>query len=269
MKLPHSLFKIDPSIKNFHTYIDGCSFTSGMPGTFGKAWPSFITESKVNMADPGKDNFTIFNDTMYAINNYPVQRIIIYWTYPERFWLPINENNRITNWSNKNIQPCFTLDKVFFDYVKMNLNFMYALQELCKVKNIEYFFITTAPYYVYEQGDNGLTDKIDKVVNWPGPYLNNNYHIWVNSLQMLFGGYYNCVDIDGMHLNSEGHKLFYDNYINPFINNNEVDEPWSSQSTIKWIDKLSSTDKNEAFKNARIKDSILINTTTDYIYEQH
>jgi hypothetical protein len=270
VKTPHSLFKLDTTIKDFHTYVDGCSFTSGMPGTYGKAWPSFINESTINMATPGKDNFTIFNDAMYTINNYPIKRIIIYWTYPERFWLPIKENNKISNWSNKNIQPCFTVDNVFFDYVKMNLNFMYTLQELCKNKKIEYFYLTTVPYYIYEQGDNGLTNKINNVANWPGPYLNNNYHIWVNSLQILFGGYYNCVDKDGMHLNLNGHKLFFDNYICPFITNKKLEEPWTSQTSIKWIDSLSSINKEEAFKNARIKNNNLLNNlTTDYIYEQY
>jgi len=267
VKSPHSLLKIDPN-KKFKTYIDGCSFTSGMPGTYGNTWSSFINNA-YNNAVAGKDNFSIFNDTFYVINNYDIDRIIIYWTYPERFWLPTKERDKITNWSNKMIQPCFTVDKCFFDYVKMNLNFMYVLQEHCKNRNIECFYLTTVPYYLYEEGDNGLVNKIRGVGNWPGPYLNKNYNVWVNSLQILFGGFYNCVDKDGMHLNSRGHKLFYEKVIEPLINHNEIDQQWSSQSVVNWVESLSLEDRNEAFKNARIKDTLLNSNTTGFVYEQN
>lgn len=254
----------------FHTYVDGCSFTSGISDTINRSWWRNIPEITRSSAWPGKDNYSIFTDTLYTITNYPINRAIIYWTYPERFNLPYSDNGRVTNWPNKNIQQAFKIDTVFYDYVKMNLNYMFVIQELCKQKNIELFYITTLPYHYYEQGDNGLLTKIDSVANWPGPALNHSYHVWINSLQMLFGSYYNVIDNDGMHLNEEGHKLFYKHFIAPMLSKEEIQQPWSTHNTVNWAHNLDQSRLLTALANSRIKDldSLQTNNTTGFVYEQ-
>ena len=259
-----------PPEDRFHTYVDGCSFTSGYNSTINRAWWRYIKEPTRSAAWPGKDNFSIFNDTVYALTNYPIQRVIIYWTYPERFNLPYNNNHAITNWPNKKLQPAFIIDKCFYDYLKMNLTFMYSIQQICKEKDVELYNITTLPYHYYENGDNGLVKEIKNVANWPGPYLNASYHVWVNSLQILFGSYHNVIDSDGMHINATGHQLFYTNFIHPLINKQEIEQPWSTNNALDWIYNLTPDLQKEAFSNSRVGsiEGLTQKTTTDFVYEQ-
>lgn len=264
---PHSLYRKPPG--PFDTYVDGCSFTSGIFNTLNKSWYKYLPGRVHSSSWPGKDNFSIFNDVFYTISNFDLKRIIVYWTYPERFSLPILQNGSVTTWPNKSIQPGFSVDKTFFDYVKYNLNFMYLIQEACIHKNINCIFLTTIPKYYYEHGDNGLYEKINRVINWPGPVLNTDYHIWCNSLQILFGSFFNVLDNDGMHLNEEGHKLFYDKMILPFFENKEIEQPWTTSTSVNWLLSAPNLLKEQALKNSRIEtiNNLKSNLNTKFIYE--
>lgn len=244
--------------ENSSVYIDGCSFTSGIDDTRYKSWAFKVSGNKTVAAMPGKDNHSIFMDTMAAINSMELSSVIIYWTFPERYKLPSVSINPAGYWINKQEAPPMELHIPFWDHLKYQLTFMYIIQQECLKKKIKCFYLSVLPYDYYVKGDNGFLDKIDtsRFLNWPeygNPLDAGNY---VNCLTTKFGASNNCLGDDFKHLTLEGEQLFYDNIINPFLQDKPVNISWSYRSVIQWL--RSNKDKKLPLRDTEI---------TEYIYE--
>lgn len=269
-------FRFDSPITG--VYIDGCSFASGMPAVNNSYnWSRFIPNSK-NNSYPGKDNFNIFIQTMWVIHTQSPKTILVYWTYPERFGLyqyAPNEddpNRVITIPVNKDLCRYGDTGVAYNEYVKCDLTYILTIQEECKRKNINFKFLTTAPYFYYERADHGLLNLIDhsNCANWPGPALLENYHIFCNSLQALFGCYYKCMSHDLMHIDADGHMLFYEKVIHPLLNNRPIDQPWHTLDVVNWLNQaLTDDQKIRAASQLGLESlrDIRSTKTTNFIYE--
>lgn len=257
---------------NFETYIDGCSFTNGISAIDGlkestteKSWAwNLPDQNKIFIgARAGKDNHSIFMDCMAAIHLKNIKRLIVFWTFPERYALPSDEDRY---WINKAVmQPMRYNSESFWDYIYFQLIFMHQIQQACNEKNVEFTFLTTLPYVFYRRGNNGFLERIDhsRVINWPGYDANINDGCWANSLTTLFGVHYNCLGEDLKHLTREGEILFRDKIIMPFLEGKEIEQPWNTQEVFKYCETIpeDELEYQTGLTYSNLKKSV------DYIYE--
>ena len=255
----------------FDIYIDGCSFTNGHNAVDGleestteKSWAWKLPGSTFIGARAGKDNHTIFMDSMQALQK-GIKELIIFWTFPERYQLPSEKNPPHNIWHNKEIVPPMMLHNAFWDHVKFQLIFMYTIQEECKRQGVKYTYLTTLPYSYYVQGDNWYLSKIDhnRVVNWPGVPTDVEHGAWVNSLITMFGVKHNCLGGDLKHLTPDGEDKFLEQVILTFLNNNEAVQDWSPELVIEYALSIPEKKLHEATRLNK-KD---IHRQVEYIYE--
>tara|TARA_R110000772_G_scaffold2311_4_gene7989 strand:- start:2351 stop:3172 length:822 start_codon:yes stop_codon:yes gene_type:complete len=139
-------------------------------------WQSF-PEPKTMLAYAAKSNDLIMRDFLqhYRMMDSS-ERVIIFWSHSERHITSIGNGDR-PDWT-KNLSPSDypqNAHKTFNKYFENTLEYMLMVQELCKAKNIEYYFMCNDHYIKLERyrktlkNDWTLLLDFKRIFNWPAP----------------------------------------------------------------------------------------------------
>lgn len=263
-------------------YIDGCSHMTGhdfsigkeryMQALFQNVYMDSVAGATITAAATAKCNEAMFFDFLSCFDILKEgDSVVIYWSHAERFTqraLPIdrcekNEQgkflNNIAAFKNLNPGPYDTpvytgtmysntkIENLSWSFLYRTYMHMYAVQEMCKSKNINYYFLTVDPYYKFqtipkEYREQAPVDE-SKVFNWPlpevfkwGNFDRTNYNHFLiewtlTSLPILVGralskenkGQY--IHKDYKHLTLAGHAILYE-WIVDWINDPSRDLSW-------------------------------------------
>lgn len=237
----------------YNFYIDGCSYTRGHDDkTWNFAWPALLGMNGpdcINKSSIAKSNEHIFLDFLNHKDDLASNsKIFIFWSHAERY-VPRYQDGRFhdsKNLSSGGFQigpspdPFTTQDA----YLIKTLSYIYNVQEWCKRLGLDWYFITTDPYYKYqrlfnEESINKWSSRIEtsRIFNWPAPaftelpFENKKTHEYfliewalanfVTSWVRAFSQHYNknLLADDLKHMNSDGHVIFAEQ-LKEWINDN-------------------------------------------------
>jgi len=260
-------------------YVDGCSHTVGHDPAFnvGKDYLTslFVKELEeervIEAGTTAKCNEAIFFDFLNCFDILQEgDSVLIYWSHAERITQHVQNVSRAnlhanlhhkkylngiigyknldpTPYSNNKMYKYTQLEDLAWTFLYRTYMQMYAVQELCKSKGINYYFMTVDPYYKYqlipkEYRKQAPVDE-SKVFNWPMPEIalwhnfNRNKHSnflveWaLTSTPILLGraltkeNKSQYIAQDYKHLKQKGHRILYQ-WITEWMDNSDRDLQW-------------------------------------------
>ena len=200
----------------------------------------------VNYSAIAKSNDMMFKDfigNLHRFDNFKFGKVFIHWSHSERTGYYTTDKRQHYNKNAQHFEVS-KQDGSFHSYdlfdgpfwekwmngIVDTMHYMYAIQEICKAKNIEWNFLTVENYnlFKYVAENYGMLDvfnsiNIDHIFNWPTkplvnyPEFNNMTKekaliIWGTTglplqwAKAMEGN--NLIDEDKKHLTDDGHKRF-------------------------------------------------------------
>ena len=249
-------------------YIDGCSHTVGhrpIPGEVTKntIWLGSLMqrylapdsfEESFYFPQTAKANDNMFFDFMSVVDQLVKgDKVFIYWSHAERFIRNLDITTFHDDWMHgqgictKTVSPFrfgskesqfgplykdLDYEQIVESWMYKTWMYMYSVQEICKQKELDWYFVTCDPFYKFDKiRDNIKTQcpidykhvwnwPADTMEMWPGYNVNEHNHFLVEwaltSTPILLGRAQgimdgtNYISDDYKHITQKGHKMFSD-----------------------------------------------------------